>query len=123
MQKVTVEVNKFCKKFQIDFNNIYLRPSSTLTHCYCPSPPKYLESIPLDKEYIGNTRYISENDKIKYGEYVNKISNDEYFVYDYSPKENIDTKIYIEEPMEDTKTFVSDEDSEDGEDDFEIFLK
>ena len=66
MLNESVDAKKFCKIPHVDIENIYLGPSTKLTHCSCPPPPLYPEKEPFDEEYLNDSRYISEKDRKLY---------------------------------------------------------
>jgi hypothetical protein len=112
----SIDAQKFCKMPQIDIDNIYLGPKTILQHCSCPSPPLYLESEPFDEEYLNDSRYIYEKDKLKYMEEYNAIKQEEikFECYNYQPQEIIENNFFSEEYREEIISDFSD-----GEDDNE----
>jgi hypothetical protein len=109
---------------QIDIKNIYLGPSSKLSYCSCPSPPKYLDSEPFDEEYLNDSRYISEKDRLIYEKEFEEIQKQHemknQLVYNYQPVINVETDyndheedIYNEpSDEEDDEEYVDDDDFE-----------
>ena len=114
--KESIDTQKFCQIPQIDIDNIYLGPKTILPHCSSPSPPQYLESEPFDEEYLNDSRYISEKDKLKYMEEYNAIKQEEIklMCYNYQPQEIIVNNFLSEEYREEIISDFSD-----GEDDYE----
>jgi hypothetical protein len=132
MLKEPVDVLKFCKMPQIDIDNIYLGPSTKLTQCSCPPPPKYLDSEPFDEEYLNDSRYISEKDRLLYQkEFEEIVRNNEIMrkneikyemYYNYTPQIRDDN--YDNE--EDSHNEITDDEDEDNyveDEDFEIVRK
>ena len=117
--KESIDAQKFCQMPQIDINNIYLGPKNILPHCSCPSPPQYLESEPFDEEYLNDSRYISEKDKLKYMEEYNAIMKEDIklMCYNYQPQEIIENNFFSEEYREENMSDFS-EDEDDNEDNY-----
>ena len=116
MNNETIDAQKFCKMPQIDIKNIYLGPKNILPHCSCPPPPLYLESEPIDEEYLNDSRYVSQKHKEMYKkEYLESIKEQyQYDVYDYLPTDNFNEEIHDEY----NETYVVDtSDDEDENDD------
>ena len=100
--KESIDTQKFCQIPQIDIDNIYLGPKNILPHCSCPSPPQYLESEPLDEEYLNDSRYISKKDRLAYMEEYNaiKAKDIKFECYNYQPQEIIEHNYLSEEYRE-----------------------
>jgi len=117
-----INPKKFCKIPQIDIVNIYLGPKNILSYCSCPSPTKSLEYKPFDEEYLNDSRYISEKDKVVYNKLYNSMKeNTNFECYNYQPQEIIENNFLSEEYVEESMDDISDEDDEyvdDGEFEF-----
>jgi hypothetical protein len=114
--KESIDTQKFCQIPQIDIDNIYLGPKNILPHCSCPSPPQYLESEPLDEEYLNDSRYISKKDRLAYMEEYNAIKEKDikFECYNYQPQEIIENNFFSEEYREEIISNFSE-----GEDNYE----
>ena len=127
MPSEPIDQKKFCRMPQIDIKNIYLGPSSTLSFCSCPPPPKYLDSEPIDEGYLYDSRYISEKDRLIYQKEFEEIQKqyemENQIVYNFHPQINeenhyneYDEEVHIEPSDEEEEEYVDD-------DDFEIVRK
>ena len=129
MNNEKIDVQKFCKTPQIDIQNIYLGPQTSIKYCSCPPPPKYIESEPLDEEYLNDSRYVSEKDRIKYMEEYNLMIKEQQYLndYDYQPIEILENNFLSEHFEEEHISEMSDDDYEDeyvdDEGEFELVRK
>ena len=123
-----IDTQKFCKMPQIDIDNIYLGPKTILPHCSSPSPPQYLESEPFDEEYLNDSRYISEKDRLIYEKEFEEIQKQyemkNQIEYNFQPQMNEEN--HYNERDEDIYNEPSDEEEEEeyvDDDYFEIVRK
>ncbi len=128
MPSEPIDPKKFCRMPQIDIKNIYLGPSSKLSFCSCPSPPKYLDCEPIDEGYLYDSRYISEKDRLIYEkefeEIQRKYEMENQMIYNFQPVINV--KIDYNDHEEYIYNELSDEEEEEeyvDDDDFEIVRK
>ena len=128
MPREPIDQKKFCRMPQIDIKNIYLGPSSTLSFCSCPPPPKYLDSEPIDEGYLYDSRYISEKDRLIYQKEFEEIQKqyemENQIVYNFQPQ--INEENHYNEHDDDFHNELSDEEEEEeyvDDDDFEIVVR
>jgi hypothetical protein len=128
MPSEPIDPKKFCRMLQIDIKNIYLGPSSKLSYCSCPPPPEYLDSEPFDEEYLNDSRYISEKDRLIYEKEFEEIQKQyemkNQIVYNFQPQMNEEN--HYNERDEDIYNEPSDEEEEEeyvDDDYFEIVRK